>query len=632
MARFYPSGGAGGGVGSDELTATSAHVLSGKKYVGNDTNDDIGTGTMPNHSGSTKEWSGTATVVAEKYDGNTGKITVSNTNAHEGYYDKDSKVVTYIRNFSASNIKDGVLVGRKDGDETNCIKGTFTSDANAVSDNLLADKSAYVKGEKVTGTMPNHSGYTRQWSTTANVTVEKYSDTAARILVPNALEQIGYYDKSSNITAYVKNLSADNIKDGVLVGRSENSDETNCIKGTFTSDANATASNILSGKTAYVKGEKVTGTIASKGATTHYATTSDQTISAGQYLSGDQTIKKLTSSNLSAGNIKTGVTVTVNNGNTNVYSVAGTFCSDATLASAGSLLTGTIAYGKDGTKYSGSMANQGAKTSALNCGGSYTIPAGYHNGSGKITANSLSSQTGVDSGKTAVTAATMLTGYQGWVSGSKISGSMANNGAKTATYTPSTSVQTYTIPAGYHNGSGKITINAVPSKYVDFSAGVTFFEKGVSETAMFTALGTCRQRPQSGIPVSEWKTTWAYQYDEISFDTSRDIGFYYDEDENDQEDTCRGFCTKKSMDFTGIKTLRVYRGSSMTGGSTVRAFFFNVNTYVLTSKYFTYSDLTGKDYCDIDISSVSGQCLWGMNAQSNNSYCQIAVKALKFYA
>ena len=40
------------------------------------------------------------------------------------------------------------------------------------------------------------------------------------------------------------------------------------------------------------------------------------------------------------------------------------------------------------------MVNQGAKTAALNAGGSYTIPAGYHNGAGKVTANTLASQTG----------------------------------------------------------------------------------------------------------------------------------------------------------------------------------------------------------------------------------------------
>ena len=65
----------------------------------------------------------------------------------------------------------------------------------------------------------------------------------------------------------------------------------------------------------------------------------------------------------------------------------------------------------------GTMANHGAKTSSLNCGSSYTIPAGYHNGSGKITANSLASQTSATA-----TAAKILSGYTAWVNGSKITG------------------------------------------------------------------------------------------------------------------------------------------------------------------------------------------------------------------
>ena len=31
------------------------------------------------------------------------------------------------------------------------------------------------------------------------------------------------------------------------------------------------------------------------------------------------------------------------------------------------------------------MTNHGAVTAAINAGGSYTIPAGYHNGSGKVS-------------------------------------------------------------------------------------------------------------------------------------------------------------------------------------------------------------------------------------------------------
>lgn len=126
------------------------------------------------------------------------------------------------------------------------------------------------------------------------------------------------------------------------------------------------------------------------------------------------------------------------------------------------VLSGKTYYNTDAkAKRTGTMTNQGAKTSSLNCGGSYTIPAGYHNGSGKVTANSLSSQTGVDSGKTAAAAAQILTGYQAWVNGSKVTGSMANQGAKTSALNCGGS---YTIPAGYHNGSGKVTANSLASQ------------------------------------------------------------------------------------------------------------------------------------------------------------------------
>lgn len=95
-------------------------------------------------------------------------------------------------------------------------------------------------------------------------------------------------------------LAAGNIKDGTTIGG---------VTGTFSHVASngATAGDILSGKKAYVNGAEVTGNIASKSAQTYTPTTSDQTIAAGQYLSGAQTVKG--DANLVAGNIKKDVTI-----------------------------------------------------------------------------------------------------------------------------------------------------------------------------------------------------------------------------------------------------------------------------------------------------------------------------------
>lgn len=85
-----------------------------------------------------------------------------------------------------------------------------------------------------------------------------------------------------------------------------------------TSDATATVNDILQGKTAYVNDIKLTGTIVSKEAQTYTPTTTEQTINAGQYLSGVQTIAG--DANLLAENIKSGVTI---------FGVVGTYTGEA---------------------------------------------------------------------------------------------------------------------------------------------------------------------------------------------------------------------------------------------------------------------------------------------------------------
>ena len=152
-------------------------------------------------------------------------------------------------------------------------------------------------------------------------------------------------------------------------------------------DGDATANQILSGKTAWVKGKKVTGTMANRGAVT-------QTLNAG----GSYTIP--------AG---------YHNGSGKI-TVASLASQTQANATASQILSGRTAW-VNGNKITGTMANRGAVTKSLNAGGSYTIPAGYHNGSGKITAASLASQT-----QGTATASDITSGKTAWVNGKKITG------------------------------------------------------------------------------------------------------------------------------------------------------------------------------------------------------------------
>ena len=158
-------------------------------------------------------------------------------------------------------------------------------------------------------------------------------------------------------------------------------------------------------------------------------------------------------------------------------------------AGAGDVLTGKVFVTANGAVTPGEMVNNGAVNKTLDVTTiTYTIPKGFHSGSGAVkivletktvtptksaqditpTAGKVLSKVTVEaipdkyqdvSGVTA-TAANVLDGsYFVTASGQKVEGTMPNNGAVSGSIDGLTTTS-YTVPAGYHNGTGTVSLTS----------------------------------------------------------------------------------------------------------------------------------------------------------------------------
>lgn len=130
-------------------------------------------------------------------------------------------------------------------------------------------------------------------------------------------------------------------------------------------------------------------------------------------------------------------------------------------AVASEILNSKTAY-VNGSKVTGSMPNRGGVTGVISTkAGQYTVPQGYHDGSGKV---------GIDSTEQAklisenIRQGITVLGVEGSMTGTE------DVNAETVSITPSASAQTVTPSTGY-NYISQVNVTAIPYVEADNAAG-----------------------------------------------------------------------------------------------------------------------------------------------------------------
>lgn len=228
------------------VTAVAGDVLANKIIVTAD--GTVTTGTMPNN-GAVSQKLDTATTsyaVPAGYHNGSGTVSIT-TEAKSATPSKKQQTVTPTEGSVLSSVT------------VNAIPAEYadTSDATATAAQILTGQTAYVDGEKVTGTMPNNSPA----ATVLDTETSSYTIPA------------GYHDGTGSVSLSLETKSATPTKAQQTIEPSEGkvlsrvTVEAIPAQYVDTSSGTAAAGDILTGKTAFVNGAAVTGSMPNNGAT-----------------------------------------------------------------------------------------------------------------------------------------------------------------------------------------------------------------------------------------------------------------------------------------------------------------------------------------------------------------------------